>query len=547
MKMTTSNNYPWCTDGEPIFTSDFQHQNDGWWCDTPDMTLEEQEKDAEDFQAWMMMKIKASSLQADGRVGAAASMLSRNWSTPGTVITIPTYFHVIHNGTSGKQFEYECFQPNVHSKSNQAADFEEKRVCIDQTQTVVPTIVCLAGTTATDNVSPGDEELAMKMALRRGGKETLNVYVISPAGTRLGWAYHPDGVDVVEDGVVIMNESMPGGTEFPSANEGDTLTHEVGHWLSLRHTFDDGCLGPGDYMEFTPPSADYTNTTTNKKNILDVQWIWMIVPMIQERNLRFTASCLMLMTTAWINSLLDRYPKYSKLGTCTVTSWIQRSNRRRGTISQPTTTSPTGEPSAEPTTSTPTGEPSAEPTTSKSTGEPSSAEPTTSKPTSKPSAEPTTSKPTIHPTKSPTVEPSAEPTTSKPTWEPSTEPTTLKPTRKPSAEPTTSKPTIHPTKLPTVEPSAEPTTSKPTSKPSAEPTTSKPTIHPTRSPTMEPSAEPTTSKPTGEPSVEPNSSKPTRKLSAELMTSKPTIHPTKLPTVELSNQHLPKAKTGKNQ
>ena len=84
------------------------------------MTLEEQEKDAEDFQAaWMMMKIKTSSLQADGRVGAAASVLSRNWSTPGTVITIPTYFHVIHNGTSGKQFEYECFQPNVHSKSNQ--------------------------------------------------------------------------------------------------------------------------------------------------------------------------------------------------------------------------------------------------------------------------------------------------------------------------------------------------------------------------------------------------------------------------------------------
>ncbi|KAJ7187922.1 hypothetical protein C8R46DRAFT_1053072 [Mycena filopes] len=55
--------------------------------------------------------------------------------------------------------------------------------------------------------------------------------------------------DTVEDGIVIKWNSLPGGT---LKSNGGSLVHEVGHWLGLFHTFQNGCFGAGDEVDDTP-------------------------------------------------------------------------------------------------------------------------------------------------------------------------------------------------------------------------------------------------------------------------------------------------------
>ena len=97
-------------------------------------------------------------------------------------------------------------------------------------------------------------ELEAKRALRVGDAKTLNIYSTSIS---LGFAYYPKIVaggyggyqDL--DGVVIHFGSMPGG-HIKNFNLGHTATHEVGHYLGLPHTFEQGCDGHGDYVDDTP-------------------------------------------------------------------------------------------------------------------------------------------------------------------------------------------------------------------------------------------------------------------------------------------------------
>jgi hypothetical protein len=96
-------------------------------------------------------------------------------------------------------------------------------------------------------------ETQMKSALRQGGAGDLNVYIAGIGEGKLGWSTFPwDHADrPVDDGIVVLNATLPGGTAAPY-NLGDTLVHHVGHWMGLLHTFEGNCRGEGDYVSDTP-------------------------------------------------------------------------------------------------------------------------------------------------------------------------------------------------------------------------------------------------------------------------------------------------------
>lgn len=81
----------------------------------------------------------------------------------------------------------------------------------------------------------------------------LNMWSCNMGGGILGYAQFPGG-SASSDGVVILYSAFgtsQAGASEKNYNEGRTATHEIGHWLGLRHIWGDRRCG-NDYVDDTP-------------------------------------------------------------------------------------------------------------------------------------------------------------------------------------------------------------------------------------------------------------------------------------------------------
>lgn len=149
--------------------------------------------------------------------------------------TINVYWHVINNGSGTSQGNVSdnqiAAQISVLNNAFASTGWQFNLVATTRT-TNSSWYTCSGGTC----------ESQMKNALRQGTADDLNIYSNNMGGGLLGWATFPSSYasNPKNDGVVLLYSSLPGGTAAPY-NQGDTGTHEVGHWMGLYHTFQGGC------------------------------------------------------------------------------------------------------------------------------------------------------------------------------------------------------------------------------------------------------------------------------------------------------------------
>ncbi|MCB0639531.1 MAG: T9SS type A sorting domain-containing protein [Lewinella sp.] len=224
------------------------------------------------------MEVLEQQIQQDIKRGIKLRQIdehAESYALPGAsravtgVITIPVVVHVIYNKSteniSDAQIlsqiqvlndDFRRTNSDADNTWSQAADSEIEFCMATTDPNGNPTTGITRTSTSVTAFSTNDN---MKFN-SSGGKDAwpasdyLNIWVCDISGGILGYAQFPGGA-AATDGVVIDYQYFGTiGTATSPFDLGRTATHEVGHWLNLRHIWGDGNCNVDDFVTDTPTS-----------------------------------------------------------------------------------------------------------------------------------------------------------------------------------------------------------------------------------------------------------------------------------------------------
>ncbi|HQU59456.1 MAG TPA: zinc metalloprotease, partial [Saprospiraceae bacterium] len=190
------------------------------------------------------------------------------------VITIPVVVHVVYNTTAENVSDAQI-QSQITVLNE---DFRRLNADASNTPSLFASVAadaeiqfCLASVDPSGNPTNGITRTPTSVTAfstndnvkfnSSGGKNAwpagsyLNLWVCDISGGILGYAQFPGGA-AATDGVVIDYAYFGTiGTATAPFNLGRTATHEVGHWLNLRHIWGDGNCSVDDFVSDTPTAG----------------------------------------------------------------------------------------------------------------------------------------------------------------------------------------------------------------------------------------------------------------------------------------------------